>query len=63
MNGVKIPTLVIHGDSDPLVPVECGIDTANAIPGAKLKIIKGVGHELPPDIWKEVVDAISDIAC
>ncbi|MCD6281826.1 MAG: alpha/beta hydrolase [Deltaproteobacteria bacterium] len=63
LNGVKIPTLVIHGDSDPLVPVECGIDTANAIPGAKLKIIKGVGHELPPDIWKEVVDAISGIAC
>ncbi len=59
---VRIPTVVIHGDSDPLLPVECGIDTVNAIPGARIKILKGVGHELPPVVWEEVVDAIAGIA-
>ena len=61
LNKVRRPTLVIHGDSDPLVPVECGIDTADSVPEAKLKIIKGMGHELPVSVWDEVIDAIVDI--
>ena len=56
---VKAPTLIIHGDSDPLVPVECGIDTANIIPGAQLLIIKGLGHTLVPQVYPQLVDAIS----
>jgi pimeloyl-ACP methyl ester carboxylesterase len=54
-----VPTLVIHGDADPLVPVECGIDTADSIPGAKLRVIKGMGHGLPEAVWSEVIDAIA----
>jgi pimeloyl-ACP methyl ester carboxylesterase len=54
---VRAPTLVIHGDADPLVPVESGIDTAGAVPGAELLIIEGMGHDLPPEIWPRFVDA------
>jgi pimeloyl-ACP methyl ester carboxylesterase len=54
---VRAPTLVIHGDSDPLVPVESGIDTAGAVPGAELLVIEGMGHDLPPEIWPRFVDA------
>ena len=58
LGAVTVPTLVIHGDTDPLVPVEGGIDTAEAITGAKLLIIKGMGHDLPPAVWHQVIDAI-----
>jgi pimeloyl-ACP methyl ester carboxylesterase len=47
LNKLAVPTLVIHGDSDPLIPVECGKDIANAIPGARIEIIEGMGHDLP----------------
>ncbi len=53
------PTLVIHGSDDPLVRVECGRNTAAAIPGAKLMIIDGMGHDLPHDgAWPQIIDAI-----
>jgi pimeloyl-ACP methyl ester carboxylesterase len=55
---LTLPTLVIHGDCDPLVPVEHGRDTAEAVPGAELLIIEGMGHELPPAAWPAVVAAI-----
>jgi pimeloyl-ACP methyl ester carboxylesterase len=44
---VMAPTLVIHGRDDPLVPVEAGIDTARHVPGARLELIEGMGHDLP----------------
>ncbi len=44
---LDVPTLVIHGDRDPVIPVEGGIHTANTIPGAKLELISGMGHNLP----------------
>ncbi len=56
---LRIPTLVIHGDADPLVPVECGIDTARAIPGAELMIIEGLGHGLPAGVVPKIIDAIA----
>ena len=59
LKSVRVPTLVIHGDNDPLIPVKGGIDTAEAIPGAQLMIIEGMGHDLPPVIWPLVIDAIS----
>jgi pimeloyl-ACP methyl ester carboxylesterase len=55
---VTIPTLVIHGDADPLVPVEGGIDTADAIPGVELMIIEGMGHDLSPAVAPQVIEAI-----
>ena len=62
LKSVTVPALVIHGDADPLVPVEGGIDTADAIPGAKRLIIEGLGHALPPALWLQVIGAIVDHA-
>jgi len=59
LGSVNVPTLVIHGGDDPLVPLEGGKDTAESIPGAELLIIEGMGHELPPDAWPQIIDAIS----
>ena len=53
-----VPTLIIHGDADLLVPVECGIDTANSVPGSELLIIEGMGHTFPRQVWAQVIDAI-----
>jgi pimeloyl-ACP methyl ester carboxylesterase len=59
LRSVTIPTLVIHGDADPLVPVECGMDTANSVPGAELLIIKGMGHDLCLAVAPQVIEAIA----
>jgi pimeloyl-ACP methyl ester carboxylesterase len=57
---VARPTLVVHGTSDPLVSVEGGKDTANAIPGAQLLLIEGMGHDLPHGgAWLQIVEAIA----
>ena len=56
---VTCPTLVIHGDSDPVVPIAGGIATASAIAGAELLAFEGMGHELAKGLWPEVVDAIT----
>jgi len=56
---VTCPTLVIHGDSDPVVPVEAGIATANAIEGAELIVFEGMGHDLAKGLWPEVAEAIA----
>jgi pimeloyl-ACP methyl ester carboxylesterase len=57
---VARPTLVVHGTSDPLVSVEGGKDTANAIPGAQLLLIEGMGHDLPHGgAWPQIVEAIT----
>jgi pimeloyl-ACP methyl ester carboxylesterase len=59
---VHVPTLVIHGDSDPLVPVEGGKDTAASIPGAKLLIIEGMGHDIPVQVAPQILEAIANHA-
>ncbi len=57
---VRVPTLVMHGDCDSLVPLEHGRDLARAIPGAELKIIHGLGHGLSfPSLWPEMAAAIA----
>jgi pimeloyl-ACP methyl ester carboxylesterase len=58
---VRVPTLVIHGDCDALIPLAHGQDTARAIPRAKLKVIHGLGHGLAfPALWSEMVAAIAE---
>jgi pimeloyl-ACP methyl ester carboxylesterase len=59
---LRVPTLVIHGSDDPLFPVTCGVDTAELIPGAKLVVIEGMGHDLPRQAWPCIVGAIDDLA-
>ncbi len=55
---IAVPTLVIHGTHDPLFPLPHGEALAREIPGAKLLVIDGLGHELPPWAWDEVLPAL-----
>jgi len=53
--GLRVPTLVVHGKADPLVPFACGEDTARRIPGASLVGIDGMGHDLPSGVVERVL--------
>lgn len=61
LRAVKIPTLVIHGDSDKMCNVSGGKATAAAIPGARLVIFEGMGHGLPEQLWEDFSDLIRDL--
>lgn len=56
--GVAVPTLVVHGRADPLVPLTCGEDTARRIPGARLATIEGMGHDLPPGVVERLLELL-----
>jgi pimeloyl-ACP methyl ester carboxylesterase len=61
LRSIKVPTLVIHGVQDALLPLQHGIETAETIPGANLLVIEGLGHGLSyPELWDEIVEAISE---
>ena len=62
LSQIKLPTQVIHGQDDPLVPVAAGHDLAQKIAGAKLDLIEGMGHDLPVELWQRFVAGISDAA-
>ena len=55
---ITAPSVVIHGDADPLVPLAGGRDTAENIPGAELIVVPGVGHEMPTAVLDVFVDGI-----
>jgi pimeloyl-ACP methyl ester carboxylesterase len=55
---IKAPTMVLHGEADPLVPVIGGRDTAANIPGAELRTVPGMGHDLPPALYETFVATI-----
>jgi len=55
---LAVPTLVIHGTADALVPPDRGEATATLIPGARLLLVEGMGHGLPRACWSELIDAI-----
>ena len=55
---LNLPALVIHGEQDPLLPLACGLATANAIPQARLKVYAGMGHTIPRECLQEVVSDI-----
>jgi pimeloyl-ACP methyl ester carboxylesterase len=59
---IKPPTLVIHGTKDRLVKKSGGKATARAIPGARLMMIEGMGHDLPPGAWSRIIDGIVENA-
>lgn len=61
LKSLSTPALVIHGADDPLILVECGKNTAADIPGAKLMVIEGMGHDMPHGgAWPQIIDAIVD---
>ncbi|WP_154959180.1 alpha/beta fold hydrolase [Paenibacillus polysaccharolyticus] len=59
---VKVPALVIHGVEDPMFVPACGRDTAEAINGAELMLLEGMGHDLPQQLFETVVDGIERTA-
>lgn len=59
---IRTPTLVIHGEDDPLVPLAGGRDTAENIAGARLITIPGMGHDLPLALVDTLTGAIADHA-
>lgn len=56
---MTVPTVVVHGEQDPLVDRSGGRATAAAVPGSELLLIPGMGHDLPEQVWPAVVDAIA----
>ncbi len=62
LGSVTAPTLVIHGAADPLIPVAAGHATADAVPGATLLTIAGMGHDFPRATWAPIIAAIGDLA-
>lgn len=58
LNRIQTPTLVLHGEIDPLVPLGCGEDAARRIPGAHMKVIPNMGHDLPDPVILEVLESL-----
>jgi pimeloyl-ACP methyl ester carboxylesterase len=61
LSRIKVPTLVIHGTDDVLVPIENGRRVAKSIPGARLLEFEHMGHNLPERVWPQVFDAIEEL--
>jgi pimeloyl-ACP methyl ester carboxylesterase len=60
LRGLRVPTLVVHGADDPLVPVACGEHTAACVPGARLEVIPRMGHTLHPSLWGELAGLLGE---
>jgi len=63
LKNLEVPSLVIHGSVDPLLPLHCGVSTAEAIPAAELLIFEDMGHDLPEIHWGKIVEAIKSLTC
>ena len=59
---LDVPTLVIHGAADPLVPPAAGVDLARRIPKASLDLIEGMGHDLPAPLWPRFAAGVAGVA-
>lgn len=55
---IEVPTLVIHGTEDTILPYEHGLALVNELPNSTLLTLEGAGHEIHPDDWKEIINAI-----
>jgi pimeloyl-ACP methyl ester carboxylesterase len=56
---LRVPTLVVHGDADPLIDPSGGEATARAVPGAELWMLPGVGHDLPSQLFTDLADRLA----
>jgi pimeloyl-ACP methyl ester carboxylesterase len=61
LRSLKVPTLVIHGAADRMCDVSGGLATADAIRGAELVVIEGMGHNLPRALWPRIASLIADL--
>jgi pimeloyl-ACP methyl ester carboxylesterase len=62
LSKITAPTLVIHGSKDRMVALSGGKATSEAIPGARLMVVEGMGHDLPEAAWPQILPAIADHA-
>ncbi|MGB6456038.1 MAG: alpha/beta fold hydrolase [Streptosporangiaceae bacterium] len=62
LGSLSLPVLVIHGDADPMIDVSGGRATATAIPGARLRVIPGMAHDLPAALFGPIADDIATLA-
>ena len=60
--GITVPTLVVHGSADPLVTLPGGVATAEAVPGAELWVVEGMGHDLPAEVLPELIERQAALA-
>jgi len=60
LRALAVPTLVMHGSKDTLIPPDGGVRTAELIPGARFELIEGMGHDYPPQLWQRWVDLVAD---
>jgi pimeloyl-ACP methyl ester carboxylesterase len=60
--GITVPSLIVHGADDALIPAACGRDTASSIRGSEFLLIEGMGHDLPPALYQTVADGIDRVA-
>jgi pimeloyl-ACP methyl ester carboxylesterase len=58
LNTLTVPSLILHGEDDPLVLVDCGYATAKAIPNAKIKTYPGMGHTIPSQLYDDITKQI-----
>lgn len=61
LSALALPALVIHGEADPLVPVDGGRDTHESLSNSRLMVLEGMGHDLPEPLWPEIVAAIDEL--
>ena len=59
LTSIAVPCLVVHGAEDALVNVSGGHATAAAIPGAELLIVDGMGHDLPREVWPQLIERMT----
>jgi len=62
LGGVTVPTLVIHGKLDPLVPLAAGVQTAECIPGSEFMVLENMGHTMPMRLWPQMIEGIAAVA-
>lgn len=60
LKNIRVPTCVIHGDQDPMLPLACGQRTADIVPAAELQVIDGMGHDFPEPLVPRLAALIGD---
>jgi pimeloyl-ACP methyl ester carboxylesterase len=62
LSRLRIPVLVLHGDRDVMMKPEAARGMAAVIPGARLVLYPGMGHDLPKPLWPAMIEEIRRVA-
>jgi pimeloyl-ACP methyl ester carboxylesterase len=58
VRALRIPVSVVQGDADPIFGAVSARELTDAIPGAQLRMIPGMGHDIPSPFWPAILDAV-----